>query len=283
MTALGIDIGGTSVKVALMAGSHAQGVGRSFRYDKPDRTEVCRAIADAFQKASGSPGSVTTVGLCAPGLLAPTGDRVERSVNVPGLAGVPLQELVTEATRSSGRVLIVSDVHAAAHDLITSEGLSGRVWTLALGTGVGGIVLDDGVPLRVSGNSSGHIGQIDVSLDDDPPVPVGADGGRGGLEGYIGLRSLQARYGSNLGGFTGSAGQAPGRALIKAIRIGHAIYRPMHIRLVGGVALLMADHIQAIHEATLEGLTSLARPGWTLGVGQDLFHAARGAAKLASV
>ncbi|MBV9490447.1 MAG: MFS transporter, partial [Verrucomicrobia bacterium] len=60
---------------------------------------------------------------------------------------------------------------------------------LALGTGVGAAVLDDGVPLRVDGDSPGHLGQIDVSLDDR--APIGPDGGAGSLEGYLGVPAIR--------------------------------------------------------------------------------------------
>ncbi len=55
---------------------------------------------------------------------------------------------------------------------------------ISLGSGVGMSVLDDGVPLAVDENSPGHLGQINVSLDSNPPI--GPDGGAGGLEAYIG-------------------------------------------------------------------------------------------------
>lgn len=284
MNTLGIDIGGTSVKAAVLCDGEQVGVGRSTRYDRPDRASLVRAIGEATavatEKLAGR--AIDAVGICVPGVLNVAGDAVERSVNVPGLTGVPLRELASASGFGSAPVRGVSDVHAAAHDLWVREKLSGRLWVLALGTGVGGIVLDGGVPLRVSGQSSGHFGQVDVSLEDDPPVPVGPDGGRGGLEGYIGLRALQARYGAGLSGFPASMEQSPIRALVRAIRIGHAIYRPQHVRLAGGVALLIAPKVLELQASVNDGLTGLARSGWTLGVGSDLFHAGRGAARLAA-
>jgi predicted NBD/HSP70 family sugar kinase len=286
MITLGIDIGGTSVKAAILRDGTPVGNGRSARYDKPDRGTLVSAIAEAVARARetlGSPGP-DSIGLCAPGVLSASGDFIERSINVPGLVGVPLSELLAGALGSvPSKLHIVPDVHAAAEDVVQAGRLNGRVWVLALGTGVGGIVMDDGVPLRVSGRSSGHIGQIDVTLDDAPPIPTGPDGGRGGLEGYIGLRALQARYGQGLSGFTAGSDQPPMRALARAIRIGHAVYRPQHVRLVGGVALLIAQRGHDLLGLVSSGLTSLAREGWTLGFGSDLFHAARGAARLAAL
>jgi hypothetical protein len=57
---------------------------------------------------------------------------------------------------------------------------------------VGASVLDEGGKfLHVSGESPGHFGQLDVSLETDPPI--GPDGGAGSLEAYIGTAALIAR------------------------------------------------------------------------------------------
>jgi hypothetical protein len=71
-------------------------------------------------------------------------------------------------------------------------------------------------------------------------------------------------------------------ALVRALRIGHAIYRPHHICLCGGVGIRLRHLLSTIREQTSRRLTSLARTGWTLECGWDDFHAARGAAQLAS-
>lgn len=279
MIALGLDIGGTSVKAALLRDGHPVGGAKSHRYERPDRTRLEAAISEAIGRLPACAPDV--VGLCAPGLLAADRSRIERSVNVPGIAGVALEELVWSALgKPAGCLRIVSDVHAAGHDLWMSEGLKGRLLAIALGTGVGGIVLDDGRPLVVSGSSSGHLGQMDVTLEE--PAPVGPDGGRGGLEAYAGLPALRARFGLALSGFVPTREEIAVRAIVRAVRIAHAVYRPDHVRLVGGVGLLIAPAGADVREMICDGLTSLARPEWTLGFGKDLFHAARGAAWLAA-
>jgi hypothetical protein len=73
------------------------------------------------------------------------------------------------------------------------------------------------------------------------------------------------------------------RALVRAIRIGHAIYRPMHVALAGGVGIRLGRLLVEMRAAVEKDLTRVARAGWTLFVGENDFHAACGAARWTSV
>jgi predicted NBD/HSP70 family sugar kinase len=159
--------------------------------------------------------------------------------------------------------------------------LNGRLLVLTIGTGVGAAVLDDGQLLRVEGDSPGHIGQIDVSI---PGADViGPDGGAGGLEGYAGVPALKRDLGPDLSiVLPRLTGDEPAiLALIRTIRICHAIYRSHHVRLCGGVGTRLKHLLPVIRAKVETNLTSVARDGWTLACGDDDFHAARGAARLA--
>jgi glucokinase len=281
MITLGIDIGGTAVKAAARKDGKVLWSGQSFFYAKPS-TEVLR---DAIRKAVA--GRVTTdlhtVGLCVPGLYDRDSRTISVAVNVPGLVGIPLDDFVpdTLGLTFGGIARILNDAGAAAHDIYSTRQTKGRLLVLALGTGVGSAVLDDGKPLIVDDNSPGHLGQIDVSI---PGARViGPDGGAGGFEGYIGVAALTRRYGADvsaaLAKFTGD--EPPMLALVRALRICHAIYRPNHICLCGGIGIRLRHLLPVLREKIETKLTSLARGGWTLTSGDDDFHAARGAAALA--
>jgi len=69
---------------------------------------------------------------------------------------------------------------------------------------------------------------------------------------------------------------------VRAIRIAHAIYRPQHICLTGGVGIRLAGLVGQIKARVETGLTRVAREGWTLSVGESDYHAACGAARWAS-
>src|SRR5262249_26389978 len=137
-------------------------------------------------------------GLCLPGLYDPALGQVTHCVNVPGLVGVPLTPFLCAALGYPAPLpIITSDAVAAAHDLHRTRNLTGRLLVIAIGPGVGAAVLDDGVPVRVDGDSPGHFGQLDVTLPGHESV-IGPDGGSGGLEGYLSASALEHRYGADL-------------------------------------------------------------------------------------
>ena len=281
MASLGIDIGGTSVKAALIEGGNVVVMRKSAGFSRPDTGRLVEAVRDAVGDVDRS--RVGAVGLCCPGVLDRASRTITLSVNVPGLVGVPLDEIVGRALGPGlPAPAIMSDASAVAYDIYVSRGLSGRLLCISLGTGVGASVLDEGGRfLHVSGESPGHIGQVDVTLDDVTPVPVGPDGGAGSLEAYIGAAALREMYGEHWVAEI-DASDPPVRGLVRAIRIAHAVYRPNHVCLTGGVGIRLKGLLGEIRAAVEDKLTSVARAGWSLSVGESDFHAACGAARWAA-
>ena len=275
---LGIDIGGTAVKVAALRGGEVLWTARHV-YRTAGPTDLIASVRAAL---AGHDAQFTTAGLCVPGLLDERRERVVYAVNVPELNGVRLDELVASAVGRRLPVTVVNDSVAGGYDVYATQKLGGRLLVMALGTGVGAAVLDDGVPLDVENGSPGHIGHCDVSLEGD--VAIGPDGGAGSLEAYIGASALRARYGPDAMSISSRIGpnDPPVRALARAVRICHAIYRPHHVVLAGGLGIRMGHILPALRAHIERNLTGLARPGWTLGIGSSDFHAASGAARLAT-
>ena len=306
MNGIGIDIGGASVKLAATDGAAVLWTRQTPPHHWPSAEALVASIRAAVADVPVDPDAA--IGLCVPGLLNAAATRVELSVNVPGLMELPLVELVaramtapdsrrlaaTLAGRSTAKPrpasgaakrapLVLNDAVAGGADFAASAELAGRVLVLSLGTGVGMAVLDDGVPLIVEGRSPGHVGQVDVSLADAPII--GPDGGAGGLEGYVGVPALIARYGdaaTALKAMAADPAAPPLRALARAIRICHAIYRPDHVGLIGGIGIRLAPALDSLRALVARDLTRVARDGWTLACGVDDFHAARGVARLAT-
>lgn len=289
MNALGVDIGGSAIKLALLVDDDdvALWTHTSDRYHRPDVAGVTNILASTFAAVSLRIDGPLVIGVCAPGLYDAASGTITRSVNLPGLIGLPLAHTILSALPPAVRprasvTFVTSDARAAGHDFARAHNLRGRFLGLSLGTGVGATVLDDGVPLCVSGHSPGHLGQLDVTVPGIDPVPVGPDGGRGGLEAYIGAPALAARHGDVARWLQSLRGNEPELlALARAIRIAHAIYRPQRIALLGGIGARLGGVVYALEQHIRDGLSSLARPGWTLAVADDDFHAARGAAELA--
>ncbi|MBZ0172462.1 MAG: hypothetical protein K8E66_08795, partial [Phycisphaerales bacterium] len=140
--------------------------------------------------------------------------------------------------------------------------------------------IEDGRPLTLDGATIGHVGQMDVSFG-EPDPPIGPDGGRGSLEGYVGWPALVCRFGEHhaADGIARLDTDDPVvRALVRAIRICHAMYKPGVIRLVGGVGALFEPIVPLLHAAASDRLTGVARPGWRLETMDDPYLAAIGAA-----
>jgi predicted NBD/HSP70 family sugar kinase len=284
MIALGIDIGGTAIKVAAVRDGEVPWTRRSAAYARPDRAQLIAALREAAARnAEELPERTDAIGLCVPGLLDPASRTIISSANVPGLLGAPLDAILAAALGPGlPPATLLSDAVATAADVYVSRRLTGRLFLLALGTGVGAAVWDaESGPLRVDGDSPGHFGQLDVSLDDHPPL--GPDGGAGSLEAYIGAPALRRQYGDDFYAKlpTLAPDAPPLRALARAIRIGQAIYRPHHVCLAGGIGIALKPALPGLRARIDEHLTNIARPGWTLSCGDHEYHAAIGAARLA--
>lgn len=287
MNTLGIDIGGTSIKLALLS------QGPPILHNLPAHTpcptpdQLAPVLADALAQVLAQIPRIDRLGLCLPGLFDHTTRTLAASVNHPNLVGLHLDSFLSSLRRDLPRAQVVPDAYAAAADFAALHSPPGRLLALSLGTGVGACVLDAGIPLKVSppdaGLSSGHLGQIDVSMAIDTNPPIGPDGGRGSLEAYLGAPALKARFGPDL--HDALAAITPDDpailALVRTLRIAHAIYRPDTIALLGGVGLGLVHLLPEIHARTNADLTRLARPNWRLLPADDTFHAARGAARLA--
>ncbi|MGB7161091.1 MAG: ROK family protein [Tepidisphaeraceae bacterium] len=279
MISLGIDVGGSSVKLAATANGQVLWTAHSESYSRASKDELIDAIR---QTAGGRTKGISTVGICVPGRLDRKRRMIVLSVNLPSLNGLRLDDLVAESIGDVDQVELINDSTASAYDIYTSHRLSGRLVSITLGTGVGASVLDDGVPLMIEGDSPGHIGQLDVSIPGEDVI--GPDGGFGSLEGYIGGPALVKRYGLDMAATLPNLTEkdAPIRALARAIRIFHAIYRPQHVYFTGGIGIRLKHLVPTIRKMVNTNLTSVADPDWTIGTGDDDFHAAKGAAKLAA-
>ncbi|MBL0870033.1 MAG: ROK family protein [Phycisphaerales bacterium] len=305
---LGLDVGGTSIKgvfgVMRGGGGEHESVewvvrAQSAAYTKPTVEHVRAALRDlAAELMHSRDGAerVGAVGLCVPGVVEPTTQRVSASVNMPGLVGVSLRELAAEAVGTRGveeglKVSVVGDALAAAEECGRMLKLAEheRLMAVALGTGVGMVVLDGQQQLLVNPGTSGHFGQIDVSLDrDESKVPIGPDGGRGSLEAYIGLAALKARYGEGeqlrraLERIT--VDDDPIRALVRGLRVVLAIYKPRVVALLGGVgtALGQAAVARELQGAVSRDVSRVVPMDWRLEFAADGFYSARGAGNRAA-
>src|SRR4051812_33995215 len=101
MICLGIDIGGSSVKLAALQDGRQLWTGQSEFYSRPTTEQLIGAIREAAGGRIGANGSGADVaGICVPGLLDREKRMITLAVNVPGLMGIVLDDLVADALGS---------------------------------------------------------------------------------------------------------------------------------------------------------------------------------------
>jgi len=280
MSVLGIDIGGSSVKAA---GGDLGGEFKtviSTRYTDPDRADILEAIGQCLTQLGDQQWSAA--GLCLPGRMNTERTAIERSVNIPSLNGWDLNDLLGAVVDPGAPCRVVSDADAAGFDWVNEYPSHGRTAAISLGTGVGLCVLDGDQIVTIGAKGIGHLGHMDVGrlgLDDR----VDRDGSLNTLESYIGAPALDSWMVDGALDFRSMGGDDEAiRALVRGLRVVHAIYQPDRIALLGGVGIAISSKLDLLRDLVNEGLTPLAVEGWSIASGDSGFHAARGAAKLAA-
>lgn len=230
--AIGVDIGGTSTRVALIENGLIFDSRRepTPRDGEPDELkymlgQLATAIRSNYDDLG--PTDSVPIGVGMPGIRDATNGVMKRCVNLPRLVGLNIPEFLQEAFDQPA--LIETDVNAAA--FAQWEAVSPRVNRfayLSLGTGVGGGVILDGQILRHTNNSAGHFGFLLVA-------PSSITAGRTGVPGS--LEALAA------GPALAHADSATIRAAVHAVAVGlhqlNCIYLPDAIAVGGGVI----DHL----------------------------------------
>jgi glucokinase len=205
--ALGIDLGGSSIKAAAVApdgrilvrrvvefdsnGAHCQdgALGeRALPRSNSDETDWARKIRELSHQLEQELGPITSIGLSAPGLAA----RDERSIAyMPGrLRGLEGLDWAGFLERHQP-VKVLNDAHAALLGECWLGAAAGQqnAFMLTLGTGVGGAAMVDGKLLRGHLGRAGHLGHICLALDGASDIT----GTPGSLELMIGNCSIAER------------------------------------------------------------------------------------------
>src|SRR5678810_148933 len=94
MISLGIDVGGSSVKLAAVRAGEVLWESQTPTYTRPTKQELAEVIrgtvAGRFEKGG-------AVGICVPGTRDLAQRMVIQSVNLPALNGLKLDELVADS------------------------------------------------------------------------------------------------------------------------------------------------------------------------------------------
>lgn len=185
---IGIDLGGTSAKVALVRKGHVIARETSVATSGfPKPAALVGEITLAIRRLLGS-GQPDRIGIGVAGDIDSDHGIVRVSPNL-GWKNVPLKALF--ARHFGCRIEVDNDANVAAWGLYhTQVPLHIKhMAVLTLGTGVGGGLIIDGRLHRGSTGSAGEIGHLNIDRDG----PLCNCGNRGCLETYIGGPHLVAR------------------------------------------------------------------------------------------
>jgi glucokinase len=194
MAKIGIDLGGTRIKVARVDADNIL-VERTIATPQGGPEVVLAAVAETVKFIDPNPKAV---GFAIPGEVDSSG-KCYRLPNIDGFEGVAIASILEPLLGCP--VFVENDGNAAAHgEALFGWGLKYKSFAMVtLGTGIGGgLVLDGNLRPGAHGFAAeiGHI-PIDSSADAWPC----ACGQRGCVEAYAGTRGLLRRF-KELGGET---------------------------------------------------------------------------------
>jgi glucokinase len=184
---LGIDIGGTNIKMVVLRKNGGMIAHRSIS------SNVEKGPEDAFARMAAvvpslldKKASVVAAGVACAGLVNQAEGKLHSSPNLPEWTNAPLSRIARK--RFGVHTVVDNDANAAAYGeyFQGSGGGQGTLVCLTLGTGVGGAVVIDGRLLRGSKNYAGEIGHMTI-CETGPRCHCGS---RGCLEAYVGSYGL---------------------------------------------------------------------------------------------
>ncbi|NTU96396.1 MAG: ROK family protein [Chlorobiaceae bacterium] len=199
--AIGIDLGGTAIKAAVVG----EDTGLLKHITVPTHKsagpggiilQLASIIADLYQSASVAldPADCAGVGLGAPGAVDPEKGLLSYPPNLPGWGIVSLRDELRSCLQGKERlsipVLIDNDANAAAYgEAVYGAGRSFRDFLMVtLGTGVGGGIILNRKLYRGANGTAGEIGFMIIDFEG-----AGVHAGiRGTIESMIGKEKIVA-------------------------------------------------------------------------------------------
>lgn len=193
--AIGIDIGGTKISIALGTEKGEILAQREIPTRTQAKTKSCIQELAANLRAliihSGiSPKKILGIGVGCPGAVNSCAGVLPRSPNLPGWKGIPLRSILQKAAGLP--VFLANDANAAAlgESFFGAAKNSRNFIYVTVSTGVGGGIVIDKKLYEGSGFVAGEIGHISI-------VPDGkkcACGKRGCLEAYASGTAIAGFY-----------------------------------------------------------------------------------------
>ena len=268
--AVGIDIGGTFTKLALvdeLGGILWHSKIPTQAHGRPDEylARLCSLIEPLL--ASRPLG----IGASVPGIFAPDCRSIVYNPNTPALVGVDFYDLL-EAFHLPVRLEQDLNAPAAAEYAFGCGRGSRRFVAASLGTGAGTGVILDGQMLRFSGNFAGDTGHI-ILNPDGPPCTAGC---RGCAEAMLAApaveRAARQAFDDPRGAMLRAAAEGdhiPARAVIAAAQSGD----PLAVEIMRGIGRQAGQWLASLAPIYLPDRFALC--GGVAEVGLPLLEACR--------
>lgn len=191
--AVGVDLGGTHLTVALVARDGQVAAKTSFptpanRTPQAAIDDILRTVAVLVGDHGMKLSEVLGIGVAMPGPMSMRQGRIFRAANLSGWNDVPLRDLLQKRCQST--VTVENDGNAAAFgEYWVGAGNDRDLVMLTLGTGVGAGVILDGKILHGHFENAGELGHTIVAVE-GLPCPCGQ---RGCLEQYASAAGMTRR------------------------------------------------------------------------------------------
>jgi glucokinase len=164
--AVGVDIGGTNCKAALVDGRGRLHGHRSFAVDQA--AGIGRFMDMLFSCIDGlDAGQAAGIGVLLPGYLNPERTVPRIMVNIPMLEGAPLHRTLRERYGVPVSLDIDRNGPARAEHLFHYPEVA-RLMYVTIGTGVGVGIVTGGEILRVCNDSIGELGHVTLEPGGEP-------------------------------------------------------------------------------------------------------------------
>jgi len=191
--AVGIDLGGTNIKVGLVEcdGRVHSTISRATQADQGPAHFFKAAgemVDDLLRRAGGPRAALVGAGIGSPGPLDLKNGIILKTANLPGWEHVPLRERLASTLRLP--VVVENDANAAAYgEYFATGSVTRNMVLLTLGTGVGAGVIVDGRVLHGHFDNAGELGHM-IVVPGGIPCPCGQ---RGCLEAYASAGAVARR------------------------------------------------------------------------------------------
>lgn len=193
---IGVDVGGTNIKLGIVADSGAA-VAESSIPTHADQgaptaaTRIGAAMKELVSSAGVARDAVKRIGLVTPGPIDVPNGMILCPGNLPAWHNSPIRDLISAACGLP--VTFANDANAAAYGEFwvgSARDVSSFVF-FTMGTGIGGGIVVDDMLIEGLHGCGAELGHIIIDCADN--APINSIGIRGTLEGYCGAYAVVRR------------------------------------------------------------------------------------------